>query len=137
MSIYKGLYLLPNLLSEELDHRDYLPRSVDEIIPKLDGVFAESPKGARRYLKRFTYPEPKTFREVPIELLNEHTKIEDLEELLIPLKRGESWGIVSDCGLPVLADPGSGLILLAHKHQIPVHAYPGPSSIVQALMLSG
>ena len=131
------LFLLPNVLDEELSHRDFFPPNLEDIIPVLDGLIAESPKGGRRFLKRFSYPEGKSFRAVPIQLLNEHSTQEELEELLEPLKRGEQWGLIADAGLPVLADPGSHLVMCLHELSIPVHAFPGPSSIVYALMLSG
>lgn len=131
------LLLLPNLLDEELDHTDFFPSSLDAVVPTLDGLIAESPKGGRRFLKRFTYPEGKTFREIPILLLNEHSTDDALEELLIPLKRGEKWGLISDAGLPVLADPGARLVKRLHELKITAIAFTGPSSIVYALMLSG
>ena len=93
------LYLLPNLLDESLEHDPFLPRSVGEVVASLDGIIAESERGARRYMRRFT----DKFREIPICLLNEHTK--EIDSLIGPLQKGEKWGLVSDAGLPVLADP--------------------------------
>lgn len=132
-----GLILLPNVLDETLSHEAYLPSSVERAVQTLDGIFAESEKGARHYLKRFAFPHPRTFRDIAISLLNEHTTDKEREELLEPLKRGETWGIVSDCGLPVLADPGATLVYRANELGIPVSVFPGPSSIIYALMLSG
>ncbi len=133
-----GLLLLPNMLSDEenLSLMD-LPASLQTIVPFLDGLIAESEKAARRYLKRFIFPEGKTFREVPIRLLNEHTENKDLPELLEPLLKGESWGLISDAGLPCIADPGARIVALARKKGILVQAISGPSSIFLALMLSG
>jgi len=131
------LLLLPNLLDESLSHRDFLPQSVDEAVSNIDGLIAESDKSARAFLKRFSFTPPKTFREVPISLLNEHTDNTALLALLTPLERGERWGLISDCGLPSLADPGASLVALAHKRGIQIQAYPGPSSLVLALQLSG
>lgn len=88
------------MLDKEADHRQFFPISVDEAIAHLNGIIAENEKEARAYLKRFNAP----FRDFPIRLLNEHTH--DIEELLIPMKSGETWGLISDAGLPVLADPG-------------------------------
>lgn len=133
----KGLILLPNALDPSLDSSGFVTPVLSDVVPLLTGIIAESEKGARAFLKRFNYEEPKTFRDVPIHLLNEHSKGEDLQELLQLLKSGGSWGLISDCGLPVLADPGAQLVRLARRENIPVQAYPGPSSIVLALMLSG
>ena len=127
----KGLYLLPNVLEESLDHTPFLPPSVGEVAAQLDGIIGESERGARRFLKRFT----ENFRDIPIVLLNEHTK--EIDSLLAPLQRGECWGLVSDAGLPILADPGAALVRRLHSLKIPVHTFPGPSSIIYALQLSG
>jgi len=133
----KGLVLLPNALDPSLDSSGFLTPVLSDVVPLLSGIIAESEKGARAFLKRFTYEEPKTFRDVPIHLLNEHSSPDEIQDLLKLLRQGGSWGLISDCGLPVLADPGAKLVRLARHEKIPVQAYPGPSSIVLALMLSG
>ncbi len=125
------LYILPNLLDESLDHNSFLPPNLGEIVSSLDGIIAESEKAARRYMKRFT----ENFRDIPIRLLNEHTK--EIDDLLPPFQKGETWGLISDAGLPVLADPGAPLIRRLHTLKVPVQTFPGPSSIVYALQLSG
>jgi len=133
-----SLILLPNVLhSEDEDTRSVFPPIVQDKVISLQGLIAENEKEARRYLKRFTFPEGRTFREVPIRLLNEHTKPDELAELLDPLLKGEIWGLISDAGLPCLADPGANLVALARKKGVSVEAIPGPSSVFLALMLSG
>lgn len=127
------LYLLPNLLDESLDHKPFLPPSVAEIIPQLDGFIVETEKPARKFLMRFI----PNIQEVPLRILNEHTTPEEVDLLAAPLQKGEKWGLLSDAGLPVLADPGARLIRRLHGLKIPVHTFPGPSSIVYALQLSG
>jgi len=129
------LFLLPNLLGSQEDHTLFLPRSVDEAVMLIDGLIAESEKQARAYLRRFMSREKMVT--LSLALLNEHTKPQEMNTLLSPLLRGEKWGIISDCGLPCLADPGSELVLQARKLNIDVVALTGPSSIIMALMLSG
>jgi len=131
------LYLLPNLLDESLDHTQFFSKSVDEAVYHLEGLIAEDEKNARKFLKRFSYSRERTFRDIPIKLLNEHSKKEDVDALVAILKEGKPWGLISDCGLPCIADPGAFLVLLAKKAHIPVATLPGPSSIVMALQLSG
>lgn len=125
------LFLLPNLLDEEADADLFFPASLKQIIPRLQGLIAESEKEGRRYLLRFIKREQLP----PIRTLNEHTQ--DLESLLIPLRQGETWGIVSDAGLPCIADPGSDLVFLANQNGIEVEAIVGPCSLIFALQLSG
>lgn len=132
------LILLPNVLAEAEENTfAYLPMSVETKVRSLDGLIAESEKGGRRYLKRFTFPEGKSFRDVPICLLNEHTEAKQLQELLDPVLQGQTWGIVSDAGLPCLADPGAKLVALARKKGVAIEVLTGPSSIVFALLASG
>jgi 16S rRNA (cytidine1402-2'-O)-methyltransferase len=115
----KKLYLLPNLL-HEASSWSYTPGHLDALI-------AESEKGGWTFLKKFSLPQ------VPIYLLNEHTK--DVEALVkIPQ---EIVGLISDAGLPCLADPGAALVAAAHRQNIVVEAVPGPCSITMALQLSG
>lgn len=115
----KKLYLLPNVLHEE-SAWSYTP-------PPIDALIAESDKGGYQYLKRFGIPK------VPVYLLNEHT--EKPSQLLQITEN--NVGLISDAGLPCLADPGSPLVAAAHKKGIEVEAIPGPNSLMIALQLSG
>ncbi|MES2199504.1 MAG: SAM-dependent methyltransferase [Chlamydiota bacterium] len=130
------LLLLPNFLSEEAS-LETLPAILGQKVSCLDGIIAESEKEARRYLKHFSFKEGKTFRDIPIRLLNEHTSKEDLQELLALVTGEATWGIISDAGLPCIADPGAQLVALAKQKGISVEAVSGPSSVFLALMLSG
>lgn len=132
------LYLLPNLLDSALDHRAFFPSKVDEVVATLGGLIAETEKEGRRFLQRFAFPTPKTFRDVPILLLNEHTTASQKEQIIETIAKSPiPWGLISDCGLPCLADPGADIVLQAKKKGIQVEACVGPSSIILALILSG
>jgi 16S rRNA (cytidine1402-2'-O)-methyltransferase len=72
---------------------------------------------------------------MPLALLNEHTS--DLQTLIEPLLKGQTWGLISDAGLPCIADPGADLVFLAHQKKIDIKTFIGPSSIIMALQLSG
>jgi len=127
------LYLLPNLLGSAKEHHLFLPASVDQAVAEIDGLIAESEGEGRRFLKRFqTKKKP---HEMPIALLTK--KVRDLDFLLEPVKKGEKWGVISDCGLPCIADPGAALVLRARQLNLKIEAFTGPSSISYALMLSG
>jgi 16S rRNA (cytidine1402-2'-O)-methyltransferase len=135
MSQKPALLLLPNLLGEYRHAEVFLPTSVFKAMQTIDGLIAESEVEGRRYLKRFETPKPA--HEIPIALFNEHTPDSDLDFLLEPIVAGERWGLISDAGLPCIADPGSKLVLRAQQRGIHVQAFVGPSSILLALMLSG
>jgi 16S rRNA (cytidine1402-2'-O)-methyltransferase len=131
------LYLFPNLLDETADHKLFLPASVDAAAYEIEGLIAEDEKNARKFLKRFTFSRGRTFRDIPIKLLNEHSTKEDLKELVALLKDSKPWGLTCDCGLPCIADPGADLVFLARKQKIDVKTFAGPSSVMMALQLSG
>ncbi len=130
-----SLVLLPNFLDEEKKNVHLLPQNIQETVASLDGLICESEKDGRAYLRQFVARDKSN--SLPLYLLNEHTTDKDLKELLKVIKIKKRWGLISDCGLPTLADPGSSLVMLAHQNNIPVEAYMGPSSIILALMMSG
>lgn len=130
-----ALLLLPNLLGDMAHHEIYLPSSVDKAVATIDGLIAESEKAGRRFLSRFKLH--KQVNEIPIAVFDEHTKEDDIDFFLEPIRKGERWGIVSDAGLPCIADPGSKLVRRARNSGIVVQAFVGPSSILIGLMLSG
>ncbi len=125
------LYLLPNLLDDEQDHTRFLPENIAGIIASLDGVICESEKPARRFLSRFKKAQ------LPLMVLNEHTKEDELAALMEPIENGGIWGLLSDAGLPCIADPGAQFVRLARKKNVAIEAIVGPSSIIMALMYSG
>lgn len=124
------LYLLPNVLGPVEDIELFLPKSVAAAMSQIDGLIAESTGGGRRYLKHFA--TKRKAHETPIALLSE-----EVDFLLEPVLKGEAWGVVSDAGLPCLADPGALLVRRARQLDLAVEALSGPSSITMALMLSG
>jgi 16S rRNA (cytidine1402-2'-O)-methyltransferase len=129
------LLLLPNLLGDQRHHQPYLPSSVDKAVISIDGLIAESVQAGRRFLGRFETTKPANA--IPIALYNEHTSDDDIDFLLEPMRKGERWGLLSDAGLPCIADPGSKLVRRARLLGIAIQAFVGPSSILLALMQSG
>ncbi len=66
------------------------------------------------------------------------TRIKEKVAVLIDrLQQGASVALVSDCGSPVISDPGSLLVAAAHTHNIPVRSFPGPSAVITAIAASG
>ena len=128
------LYLIPSTLgAEEADL--YLPPAVVQRLHSLDLFFAENIRTARRFLKSTGFTgdiSSLTFLE-----MSEHTTVREAEELLhVLMERGEA-GLLSEAGLPGVADPGNILVSLCHRHGVRVVPLPGPSSIFLALMASG
>ena len=127
------LYLVPSLLSDE--NPEVIPEQTRQIVNSLEHFLVENEKTARHFLKSIRYPRP--ISEAKMMVLDEHTSPADLSNLLKPLLQGFDAGIISEAGCPAVADPGSGLIHLAHSKNIQVVPLTGPSSILLALMASG
>ena len=129
-----AIYLLPNTLGQ--DNFDYIiPKDVVNIIDSLTYFIVENEKTARAYIKHLL-PE-KNQRELRLEILDKQTDPLDLPYFLDPLKNGHSIGVLSEAGVPCVADPGASIVSIAHRKGIEVRPCVGPSSILLALMASG
>jgi 16S rRNA (cytidine1402-2'-O)-methyltransferase len=128
------LYLVPTLLGPAQVAMS-LPQAVVRLVHELDGFIAENAKSARQFLKALDHPVP--LRDVSIVELNEHTPVSAFPGLLAPVYAGKRIGLLSEAGCPAVADPGAGLIALAHRDGLRVVPLVGPSSLLLALMASG
>ncbi|MBC8047460.1 MAG: SAM-dependent methyltransferase [Fimbriimonadaceae bacterium] len=127
------LYLIPTILNAEALH--VIPAYVHTITGELKVFFVENEKTARRYLRKTGYDKP--FDEITILPLSEHTAEIEYASYINYLQQGNSCGLLSEAGVPAVADPGSGFIKLCHLNTIQVIPLVGPSSIILALMSSG
>ncbi len=128
------LYLIPSPLGDN-DPKEVIPSTVLDLICSLTHFVVEETRTARRYLSKAGLKgkiDTLEFHE-----LNEHTKPAEVEEYVKILLDGKSVGLISEAGLPAVADPGSLLVELAHKNDIEVRPMVGPSSLMMALMSSG
>jgi 16S rRNA (cytidine1402-2'-O)-methyltransferase len=128
------LYLLPNALGDTAPGA-VIPEAVLQRTRSLDYFIAENPKTARAFLKRVGLALP--LQGIRIERLDHNTRPQDMMALLGPLLGGRDAGLLSEAGLPAVADPGAGLVRLAHENGIRVAPLSGPSSILLALAASG
>lgn len=128
------LYLIPSPLGE-VDLNEVIPLKVLEILPSISHFVVEEVRTVRRYLSKSGLKgkiDQLNFYE-----LNEHTKQEEIEGYVKILLEGNDVGLISEAGLPAVADPGSQLVALAHSYNIVVCPFVGPSSLMLALMGSG
>jgi len=100
------------------------------ILREADYIAAED---TRHTLKLLNHYDIKT----PLTSYHEHNKHKKGKELLQLLKQGQSIALVSDSGMPCIADPGTSLVRLCLDECIPVVTVPGPSALTSALTLSG
>lgn len=128
------IYLLPVTLGGE-NFSDVIPEGVLEITRKLRYFIVEDIRSARRYLRLIDKKFP--IDESVFVELNEHTGEQDISHFLDPVIKGTDAGVMSEAGLPCLADPGSRIVSLAQSKNIKVVPLSGPSSIILALIGSG
>ena len=112
-----------------------LPAYNLEMLSKCHTFIVEEVRTARRFLKRAGYPHP--IDETVFLEFNEHTPHEGIGSYLDALGRGEDIGLLSEAGLPCVADPGALIVSEAQRHGIEVVPLVGPSSLMLALMASG
>jgi 16S rRNA (cytidine1402-2'-O)-methyltransferase len=128
------IYLIPVTLGSE-DYLKVIPEKVINITKGLRCFIVEDIRSARRYLRMID-------RQFPIDdsvffELNEHTGSNDISHFLDPVNKGIDIGLMSEAGLPGIADPGALIVSMAHKRDITVTPLSGPSSIILALISSG
>jgi 16S rRNA (cytidine1402-2'-O)-methyltransferase len=128
------IYLIPVTLGGD-DFLKVIPEKVISLTRLIRFFIVEDIRSARRFLrlidKRFPIDDTVFYE------LNEHTDESDIEHYLDPVLNGSDIGIISEAGLPGIADPGAKIIALAHRKKITVTPLSGPSSIILALISSG
>ena len=128
------LFLIPAYLSEK-SPLEYFAPVIKEYILRTDYFFVENEKTARKVIKFFA-PEKKQ-SELKLYLLDKYSETSDLKEAQDLMKKGIDFGLLSEAGLPCIADPGNIMVKWAHRHKIQVVPVNGPSSIILALISSG
>lgn len=130
------LYLIPCPITEEGEVWETLPQHNGEVISSLDYFIVENVRTARRFLSRARLGLK--IEELEFAELNEHTTDpRSVEQLIRPLLEGRSAGVISEAGVPGVADPGAQVVALCHRQGIRVVPLVGPSSILLAVMASG
>jgi len=128
------LYLLPQHAGDVAPEA-VIPAGVLDRARSLDYIIAENPKTARTFLKRIAPKRP--LQGIRVERLDHNTRQAIFRFFLEPLLTGSDAGLLSEAGLPAVADPGASLVRLAHERGVRVVPLSGPSSIVLALAASG
>ena len=131
---YGKIYMLPCPISEGNPY-DVLPEGNRAVMAGLDYFIVENVRTARRFLSAAKIGRP--IEELEFAECNEHTTAMEIEPLLRPVLEGRSAGIISEAGLPGVADPGADVVALAQSKGIEVIPLVGPSSLLMALMASG
>lgn len=143
------LLLVPNTLDlgteAEVDLHEVLPQAVIVQAAGLSHWVAENAKSTRAFLKRVDriVPLAQPLQDIDIRELPRPRKgqadaaPQDLGPLLAPALAGHDIGLLSEAGLPAIADPGAALVAAAHAQGLVVLPMSGPSSLLLALAASG
>jgi 16S rRNA (cytidine1402-2'-O)-methyltransferase len=147
----KGLlYLVPAPLdfgcSQTADLQATMPMGTITMAASLAHWVCENAKSARAYLKRVNEITPlcqpiqaQSLVELPrqVHKKGDHNGTYDARALLQPALDGHNMGLVSEAGMPAVADPGSSVVRAAHDLGISVVPLVGPVSLLLALAASG
>ena len=128
------LFLIPTPLGEG-DPSEVLPASVLSRVCSLKVFVVEELRTARRFLSKAGLKGH--MDELEFHVLNEHTPESELALLGSLFDDGQDAGLMSEAGLPAVADPGAALVALCHREGVEVVPLTGPSSLMLALMGSG
>ncbi len=128
------LHLIPNSISIDTG-KDDVPDALFRLIRRIKFWVVENTRTTRRYLKKLD-------KSIDINALqfiemDKHSNHDEDMKALTWLKAGHDVGLMSEAGLPGIADPGNQLILQAHQENIPVVPHAGPSSMLLGLIASG
>ncbi|OQX82419.1 MAG: SAM-dependent methyltransferase [Bacteroidetes bacterium 4484_276] len=129
-----ALYLIPVGLGGG-NPGEILPGHNSKIIQEIDEFIVENARSARRFLKSIGYS--KNFDDVTFHILDKHTPEGSIPEFISSIKLGKPVGLLSEAGVPCVADPGNIPVILCQEKGFKVVPLVGPSSIILALMASG
>ena len=112
-----------------------LPNSVKQYIQEIKIFIVENVRSSRRFIRKVD--KEKNIDNCTFYAFGKHDRLNLEEDFLPHILNGEDVGIISEAGLPCIADPGSEIVAYAHDFKINVIPLVGPSSILLALIASG
>jgi len=127
------IYIIPTTISEHVT--DVIPKAVEDILLNVKYIVSERARTTRRYIKELL-PNIQ-ISELTILEIDKHKPKESLPEFKEWLAKGFDIGIMSESGMPCIADPGNIFVALAHQQNKRVIPLTGPCSIMLALAASG
>ena len=128
------LYLIPTTLGDN-EPLEVLPISVKKVIEHIDYYIVENEKTARRFIKKIS--PRKSQSSLDLYPLDKYTDVLETQHYLDACAKGVNVGLLSEAGVPAIADPGASIVQLAHDKGVSVVPLVGPSSIIMAMMASG
>ena len=129
-----NLILIPNLIGEN-SITESIPLNIHKEITNTNFYIVENIRSARRFIKKIC--PKKIIEEITFFAYGKHDNIDLEKDFLQNILSGNDIGLISEAGVPAVADPGSKIVAYAHNYNIKVRPLVGPSSILLSLMASG
>lgn len=133
-SKFGKLFLIPTTLGQN-EPLEVLPISVKKAVEDIDFFIVENEKSARRFIKKIA--PRKSQPALRLFVLDKYTSEFESKSYIDPCFQGFNVGLLSEAGVPAIADPGANIVMLAHLKKVQVVPLVGPSSIILAMMGSG
>ena len=128
------LFLIPTTLGLN-EPLEVLPISVKKAVEDIDFFIVENEKSARRFIKKIA--PRKSQPSLRLFVLDKYTSEFESKSYIDPCFQGINVGLLSEAGVPAIADPGANIVMLCHLKKVQVVPLVGPSSIILAMMGSG
>ncbi|MEA3445546.1 MAG: SAM-dependent methyltransferase [Bacteroidota bacterium] len=128
------IYLIPSTLGDSSIER-VIPADIANIVKSIRFFIVENERTSRRFLKKLSTDI--IIDELNFQILNKHTKADEISAFIKPANKGNDIGVISEAGCPGVADPGADIAAIGHINGIQVIPLVGPSSIILSLMASG
>ncbi len=128
------LFLIPTYLSSDND-ASFMSPMVTEVLKNTQHYFVENVRTARRFIS--SLKAGITIEDLEFQVLDKKSNWDQMYPLFDPIRNGKDMAVISEAGVPCLADPGNLAVSFAHQTHIRVVPMPGTSSIQMALIASG
>lgn len=128
------LFLIPTYLSDSND-KSFVSPMVADVLRNTEHYLVENVRTARRFIS--SMKTGVIIEDLHFEVLDKKTNWDQLYEFFAPVREGKDMAVMSEAGLPCLADPGNKAVAFAHQTKVQVVPMPGSSSIQMALIASG
>lgn len=128
------LFLIPTYLSDSND-ASFMSPMVSEVIKNTSHYFVENVRTARRFIS--SLKTGVVIEELEFVVLDKKSNWDQMYPLFEPVRQGKDMAVMSEAGVPCLADPGNLAVSFAHQTDVRVVPLPGTSSIQMALIASG